>query len=114
MGCVELDAVEPGLARPPGAIGESLDRVIDFPLAHRLRQNSIQGFRAAGGAPRDSMLVRYAGQIQLPARMAELKDVAAIVLVDLFSNLSPERNAVVVTDRRVTGQDSTANGDGGV
>ena len=48
VGGVQLDPVESGFARAPGAARERPDRMIDLLQAHRLAEKAVQRFLAAG------------------------------------------------------------------
>ena len=106
VGAVQLDAVQPRLARAPRALGEVPDHLLDLGDGHRVALEPVQRIRLAGR--RQPARVLDAVDVALPAAVAQLQDELAVVLVDRLADRAPERNLVVVVDHRVVGHDAAA------
>ena len=107
IGAVQLDAVEPRLARPPGAFGKGVDGLRDLGNRHRLAFESVERVSAVGRAQTGGVF--DARHVALAAAVTELQDVLAVVLVYGLADLPPERNPLVAIDRRVVRHDPAAN-----
>jgi hypothetical protein len=95
---VHLDAVQPGGPRPPRAGGERpLDR-LDVRLRRLLGLEAVQGVGLVRRA--QAFAVGEGRDVPLPARVGELDDIPAAVLVDALAELAPEGDAFVLIDRR--------------
>ena len=114
VGAVQLDAVEPRRLRPAGPLGEVLDRLLDLLLGHRLADDPVERVGSAGRALGVLVFVLDSSLVLLPARVAELHDELAAVLVDPLAELLPERDLVVVVDHGVVDHDPAADGHRGV
>jgi hypothetical protein len=108
VGSVQLDAVETRLARPAGALGEHVDQVLDLVRGGGLAEQPVEGVVAARRRQPLVHQVLDATHVPLPARVAELHDELAVVLVDLLADFAPEGDPVVVVDHRVVRQDAAA------
>src|SRR5580704_9390605 len=102
---MKFDAMEAGLARPPGALSESIDGVMNFAEGHRTAQKSVQRLLFAARGQRWPRIVVYAWHVHLPARVRQLHDEFAVEAVHRIAELLPVRNEVVAMDGRVTGDD---------
>ena len=80
VGAVQLDAVEPGLARAPRALGERGDDLLDLRRSViRSHSKPCSGSRLVGRA--EPLRILDAADVALPAAVAELQDEPAVVLV---------------------------------
>src|SRR5262249_14243588 len=107
VGCVQLDAVEAGLARAPGAGGECLHEVVDLSLAGGAAEEPVQRLLAAGRAQCRPVGIVHPGEVHLPAGMAELQDVLAVEAVYRGTELLPQRDEIVAVDGGVIGDDAS-------
>ena len=102
---MQLDAIESGLARAPGAPGEGRDRAVDLRLAHRagaeIRASIPGGWWNSGRGGPDC------GRPASPsaARVAELHDEPGVEAVDRLAELGPKRNEIVPVHGRVASDD---------
>ena len=106
VGAVQLDAVEPGLARPPRAFGKRVDRLADVGERHLLAAEAVRRVGLAGRAQAGRDF--DARDVALTARMAELQDEPAVVLVHRLADRAPERDVPIVVDHRVVRHDPPA------
>jgi hypothetical protein len=104
---VQLDAVEIRVARAPRAFGERGDRLLDVGRRHALALEAMQRILVISRTER--VLVFDAADVTLTARVTELHDEAAVELVHRLAHGTPERDALVLVDGGVVGNDAAAN-----
>ena len=107
VGRMQLDAVETGFARPPGAVGKSGHEVLDLRLAGGAAEKTVQRFLAAGGAQCRAVGIVHPRDIHLPAGVAELHDVFAVEPVHGRTQPLPQRNEIVAMDGGIAGDDAS-------
>ena len=96
VGGMQLDAVEAGLARAPGAAGERLDELLDLGLARRRGRESRAATPCGWSSSSDGRCgIVHARHVHLPARMAELHDVLAVEPVHRLAEPLPQRDEIV-------------------
>src|SRR5882757_228143 len=76
---MELDTVEPGLTGAPRTFRKRRDGFLDLRDRHGLTREAMQRFVSARGTQHNTILVRQARHVLLPARMAKLHDVFAVI-----------------------------------
>ena len=96
----------PGLARPPGALGEGGHGLGDLRRGHRLAAEPVQRVGLARG--REAHRELDAVDVALAPAVAQLHDELAVVLVHGLPHGAPERDVAVVVDHRVVGHDAAA------
>lgn len=93
-------------ADAPGAPGKSLDNLADLGRCHPFAFEAVERIGLVGGAR--ALLVFDAADIALAARVAELPDELAVILVNPFAEFPPERYPVVPLDRGVIRKNAAA------
>jgi hypothetical protein len=98
---MQLDSVSAGLTRPPSAGGELRDSLVNLRNAHALGFEAVGGIGLVSGT--EPFLELDAADVALTPTVAELDDKAAIVLMYLPNEFTPEGNALVTIDGGVVG-----------
>src|ERR1700730_11144402 len=81
--------------------------MIDLGLAGGAAEKAMQRFLAARRAQCRAVGIVHAGEIHLPAGMAELHDVLAVEPVHRRAEPLPQRNEIITVNRGVVGDDAS-------
>ena len=108
---MSLYAVCAGGANATRRVPEKLDRFLDIFQGHRLAREPVKRLVLARRAQCLIVNVLNPAVITLAARMADLDNEPAIVLVNLVYNAVPELNPIVSVNRRVIRQNSSPDAD---
>jgi hypothetical protein len=112
MRSVQFDAVQTGFTDPARGLCKIPDQLTNLLHCHGLAQKSVEGVVLAGGGKGWLHEVLHSRHVALPAGVAKLDQEFAVVPVDRFAHLAPERDLIVVVHHGVVRQDAAADMDG--